>query len=64
MPLYEYSCEKCERVFYELRRAAEREDPIRCPECGGQGKILFSAFARGGQDDSGSSGGDCSSGST
>ncbi len=64
MPLYEYKCEQCEIVFSDLRRAAEREDPIQCPECGGQGKILFSAFAQGGQEDSCPSGGECSSGST
>ena len=64
MPLYEYICEECEHVFQELRSAAEREDPIQCPGCGGQGTIMFSAFAQGGQDDSCSSGGECSSGGT
>lgn len=64
MPLYEYICEQCEKVFQELRNAADREEPIPCPECGGPGKIMFSAFAQGGQDDSCPSGGDCSSGGT
>ena len=48
MPLYEYTCEKCEKVFSELRTMAEREDAIACPECGGEGKIMFSTFAQGG----------------
>lgn len=47
MPLYEYKCDKCEKVFSELRNMAEREDPIECPECGGKGKIMFSTFAQG-----------------
>jgi len=63
MPLYEYTCEKCQKVFFELRRAAEREDPIHCPDCDGAGKIMFSAFAQGGQTDS-CSNGECPSGST
>ena len=64
MPLYEYKCEKCETVFNDLRRADEREDPIQCPQCGGSGKIQFSAFAQGSQADSCPSSGDCPSGST
>ena len=63
MPLYEYKCEKCEDVFFELRRVSEREDPITCPGCGGEGKIMFSTFAQGGQADSCSQG-ECPSGST
>jgi len=49
LPLYEYKCQKCNEVFFELRPMAEREKPIACPECGGAGEIMFSTFASGGQ---------------
>ena len=64
MPLYEYKCEKCEGVFFELRSMAEREEPIACPDCGGEGKILFSTFAKGGQTDSSGATGPGCAGST
>ena len=47
MPTYEYKCEKCETEFFELRNMSEREEPIACPDCGGEGKIMFSTFAKG-----------------
>jgi putative FmdB family regulatory protein len=49
LPLYEYKCQKCNDVFFELRSMADREQPIACPECGGEGEIMFSTFAKGGQ---------------
>jgi putative FmdB family regulatory protein len=64
MPLYEYKCEKCEELFFELRRSSEREEPIACPDCGGEGKIVFSTFAQGGSSDACPNQGSCSSGST
>ena len=64
MPLYEYLCNGCGEVFFELRRISEREDPIRCPDCGGEGKIVFSTFAQGTQPDACSKRDQCSSGST
>jgi putative FmdB family regulatory protein len=64
MPLYEYKCEGCGGVFFELRRSTEREDPITCPDCGGEGKIIFSTFAQGANPDSCSRKDRCSSGST
>jgi putative FmdB family regulatory protein len=64
MPLYEYKCDKCEELFFELRRASQREDPIACPDCGGEGKIVFSTFAQGSSSESCPSRGQCPSGST
>ena len=52
MPLYEYKCEKCETEFFELRNMSEREEPIACPDCGGEGRIMISTFAKGGQSES------------
>ncbi len=64
MPLYEYKCDQCGEVFFELRRALEREDSIHCPDCGGEGKIIFSTFAQGGASESCPDRGSCSSGPT
>jgi len=48
MPMYEYKCEGCGKVFSELRKIADREKPIQCPECGGEGRVVMSTFAAGG----------------
>jgi len=34
MPLYEYRCRQCERLFDRIERASERKDGT-CPDCGG-----------------------------
>ncbi|KHK03012.1 FmdB family zinc ribbon protein [Desulfovibrio sp. TomC] len=46
MPLYEYQCPACGRVFEELRRSGD-EAEAACPECGaGAPRIVsLSAFA-------------------
>lgn len=49
MPLYEYTCRKCERTFEALvtARAAEAEE-VRCPGCDGTDlDRLFGLPARG-----------------
>jgi putative FmdB family regulatory protein len=33
MPIYEYTCEKCENCFEKLVFAGD-DDPVECPECG------------------------------
>ncbi|MEN3044204.1 MAG: zinc ribbon domain-containing protein [Candidatus Hydrothermales bacterium] len=33
MPIFEFLCEKCDKVFEELVLPSENE-PERCPECG------------------------------
>lgn len=33
MPIYEYKCESCEKIFEELVLPGEKE-PEKCPECG------------------------------
>jgi putative FmdB family regulatory protein len=48
MPMYEYKCDECGRVFSELRKIADREKPIDCPDCGGKGRVIMSTFAGGG----------------
>ena len=34
MPLYEYHCKKCDKVFEALRLLRESEAANRCPKCG------------------------------
>ena len=33
MPLYEYFCPSCQRVFETLRPAQEADEPTTCPSC-------------------------------
>jgi putative FmdB family regulatory protein len=40
--IYEYTCKDCDLVFTEMRKMAERTDPIDCPACSGEGKFKFS----------------------
>jgi len=41
MPLYQYHCDACGEDFTEMRRIAERHDPIDndCPNCDSKGHI-------------------------
>lgn len=45
MPLYEYRCDKCQKTMTQLRRIAERHDPLPCRECGGGTRLLPSTFS-------------------
>jgi len=44
MPLYEYRCRQCERLFDRLERASELKDGT-CPDCGGAATRLIGAPA-------------------
>ena len=44
MPIYEYECQKCGKVFSHLHRRLNESAPP-CPECGGNAKKKFSSFA-------------------
>jgi putative FmdB family regulatory protein len=46
MPLYEYRCPACDRIFEELRRAGDDGD-APCPDCGRASPrvVSLSAFA-------------------
>jgi len=49
MPLYEYRCRTCGKSFELLRRMADADRDLECPDCRSE-KIerLFSTFAAGG----------------
>lgn len=34
MPLYEYYCEKCDKVFDALGSISKSDAPAKCPHCG------------------------------
>ena len=38
MPLYEYRCESCARLFESYRRAADESGTETCPSCGGKAR--------------------------
>jgi putative FmdB family regulatory protein len=46
MPLYEYECQRCGRLFDGRRGIKESDSEIICPTCGEtEPKRLFSRFA-------------------
>ena len=51
MPLYEYHCERCDKVFEALRLLRESEASVPCPECGRDAERImptsFSAMSSG-----------------
>ena len=35
MPIYEYECRSCDKIFQSLIMKQEHEEKLVCPECGG-----------------------------
>ncbi len=52
MPIYEYVCVECHHKFDMRRAFGKADDPLSCPECGGEHvrRLLstFVAFSSGG----------------
>jgi putative FmdB family regulatory protein len=49
MPMYEYRCRKCGKSFELLRRMADADCEVECPEClSDEVDRLLSAFSSGG----------------
>ncbi len=40
--IYEYKCKDCGLVFTDMRKIADREKPIECYSCGGEGEVMIS----------------------
>ena len=36
MPIYEYRCRKCDKVFEKIQKMNEGGALLKCPYCGGQ----------------------------
>jgi putative FmdB family regulatory protein len=64
MPLYEYRCESCQKVFEAYKRLSDDGREV-CPVCGGKSsRVRISLFRAGGSGSGSSSGGSsCGSGS-
>jgi len=64
MPLYEYRCESCQKVFEAYKRLSD-DGREACPACGGKSsRARISLFRAGGSGSGSSSGGSsCGSGS-
>lgn len=45
MPMYEYRCERCDALFEEIKRMADRDQPETCPACGGEARAQISGVA-------------------
>lgn len=49
MPIYEYRCQKCGETYEQLRRLADADRDLECPECKSREVLrLISSFAAGG----------------
>lgn len=42
MPIYEYSCDKCKKMFEEWTRHIDDNTVQTCPECGGTARRIVS----------------------
>ncbi len=46
MPIYEYYCEKCDKVFDSLQAISRSDQPVGCPACGrSSDRIMPTTFA-------------------
>ena len=36
MPIYEYRCRKCGKLFEKIQKVGEGGDSLKCPYCGGK----------------------------
>jgi putative FmdB family regulatory protein len=64
MPIYEYRCRSCKKRFEQLRRMADADRDLVCPECRSEEveRLLSTFSSAGGGSDSGGGGGCGSSG--
>jgi len=46
MPIFEYKCKKCNKIFEEFILSSNSTNEIKCPECGNKDVVkLFSNFS-------------------
>ena len=66
MPIYEYECKKCGKIFEVYQRLSDKPEDIKCPICGAEKPVKrVSSLASCGSGYSsgyGSSGGSCGGG--
>ncbi len=58
MPIYEYRCRRCGKIFEKIQKLEEVTDSLQCPYCGGQKpeKVLSSFSSSKGTESSSSCG--------
>jgi putative FmdB family regulatory protein len=58
MPIYEYLCRKCGKIFEKIQKINEGGEHLTCPSCGGKKpeKVLSSFSSSKGSDSSSSCG--------
>ncbi|MBN2054021.1 zinc ribbon domain-containing protein [bacterium] len=60
MPIYEYRCDECDRIFSAIRQVGQNAEGLVCPRCGGtQINKVFSMFAAKSGQGGGDKGGSC-----
>lgn len=42
MPIYEFKCTKCERIFEQVRNLSRRDKKAQCPDCYHPAKRILS----------------------
>jgi len=48
MPIYEFKCNKCEKIFEQLIFSSDEEEKLACPSCGqSDTSRLMSSFSSG-----------------
>ena len=48
MPIYEFKCNKCEKIFEQLIFSSDEEEKLACPSCGqSDASRLMSSFSSG-----------------
>ncbi len=45
MPIYEYRCRKCGKIFEKIQRVDEGGEFLKCPCCGGKPERVLSSFS-------------------
>ena len=48
MPLYDYHCKPCDRLFESFRSVASQNEPAQCPACNSNAQVflVMTGFAR------------------
>jgi len=68
MPIYEYQCRKCEKVFEVIQKVNEGGEKLTCPSCGAKKpeKVMSccSSFSKGAESASSAPSSSCGSSSS
>lgn len=57
MPIYEYQCQKCGKIFETYMRLSDKDEDLKCPVCGAEKPVKkVSAFSSCGNTGSSSTG--------